>query len=145
MPTELTPSLEWPSTLASSPLTASRSFFDRLGLGRRELRAWALYDSAHSAFWTTVIVAVFPPFFSDYAAAGSGDLATVSARFAWATTIAVAIAALLGPVCGAIADYRARKKLLLTLSMLVGVTATVLMATIERGDWVYAAVLFGIG
>jgi MFS transporter, UMF1 family len=41
----------------------------RLGLHRRELRAWAIYDWANSAFWTTVIVAVFPPFFSDYAAA----------------------------------------------------------------------------
>ena len=40
----------------------------RIGLGRRELVAWAMYDWANSAFWTTVIVAVFPPFFSDYAA-----------------------------------------------------------------------------
>jgi UMF1 family MFS transporter len=42
----------------------------RVGLGRPELRAWAMYDWANSAFWTTVIVAVFPPFFSEYAAAG---------------------------------------------------------------------------
>ena len=120
------------------------AFLTRLGLGRRELRAWALYDSAHSAFWTTVIVAVFPPFFSDYAAAG-GDPAVVTARFAWATTVAVAISAVLGPIFGAVADYRAHKKLLLALSMLVGVAATVLMATIGRGEWIYAALLFGIG
>jgi MFS transporter, UMF1 family len=42
----------------------------RIGLGRPELRAWAMYDWANSAFWVTVIVAVFPPFFSEYAAAG---------------------------------------------------------------------------
>lgn len=120
------------------------AFLTRLGLGRRELRAWALYDSAHSAFWTTVIVAVFPPFFSDYAAAGI-DPAITTARFAWATTIAVAIAAFLGPIFGAIADYRAHKKRLLALSMVVGVAATMLMATIGRGEWLYAAVLFGIG
>ena len=33
---------------------------DRLGLGRAELRAWAMYDWANSAFQTTIIAAVFP-------------------------------------------------------------------------------------
>ena len=60
-----------------------------------------MYDWANSAFWTTVIVAVFPPFFSDYAAAGLPP-AEATARFAWATTLAVTIVALLGP------DARAR-------------------------------------
>ena len=46
------------------------SLLARIGLGRPELRAWAMYDWANSAFWTTVIVAVFPPFFSEYASAG---------------------------------------------------------------------------
>jgi UMF1 family MFS transporter len=125
-------------------LTASRSFLDKLGLGRRELRAWALYDAAHSAFWTTIVTAIFPLFFADYAAAGlSPTVATT--RFAWATTIAVAIAAFLGPICGAIADYRAYKKRLLALTMIAGVTATALMATIGQGDWLYAAILFGVG
>ena len=120
-----------------------RTLFARVGLGRPELRAWAMYDWANSAFWTTVIVAVFPPFFSDYAAAGM-EPAQATARFAWATTIAVAISALMGPVFGALADYRAWKKRLLAVFMVIGVTATLLMGTIGRGDWVYAAVLFGI-
>jgi UMF1 family MFS transporter len=120
-----------------------RAFFERIGLGRPELRAWAMYDWANSAFWTTVIVAVFPPFFSSYAAAGL-DPTEATARFAWATTIAVAISALLGPVLGAVADYRAMKKRLLGLFLAIGVPATVLMATIGRGDWMYAAILFGI-
>jgi UMF1 family MFS transporter len=33
------------------------------GLQRRELRAWAMYDWANSAFMTTVITAVFPIYF----------------------------------------------------------------------------------
>ena len=41
----------------------------RVGLDRPELRAWAMYDWANSAFQTTVITAVFPRFFSDFAAA----------------------------------------------------------------------------
>ena len=62
------------------------------GSHRPELRAWAMYDWANSAFQTTVITAVFPPFFSDYAAAGLSP-ADATARFAWATTIAVTITA----------------------------------------------------
>jgi len=100
-----------------------------------------MYDWANSAFWTTVIVAVFPPFFSDYAAAGLTP-AEATARFAWATTIAVTIVAILGPILGAVADYRAMKKRMLAIFMVVGVIATLLMATIARGEWVYAAVIF---
>jgi UMF1 family MFS transporter len=116
---------------------------ERLGLHRRELRAWAMYDWANSAFWTTVIVAVFPPFFSDYAAAGLTP-AEATARFAWSTTFAVTLVAILGPILGAVADYRAMKKKLLAVFMAVGVTATLLMTTIDRGNWTYAALLFVI-
>jgi UMF1 family MFS transporter len=116
----------------------------RVGLGRPELRAWAMYDWANSAFWTTVILAVFPPFFADYASAGQPP-AVATARFAWATTIAVTLVALMGPVLGAIADYRAMKKRLLAVFMAIGVAATLLMATIGRGQWEYAALLFMLG
>jgi UMF1 family MFS transporter len=117
------------------------SYLERLGLHRPELRAWATYDWANSAFWTTVIVAVFPPFFSEYAAAGL-EPAQATGRFAWSTTIAVTITAVLGPLLGAIADYRAMKKRMLGIFVAVGVVATLLMTTIDRGEWVYAALLF---
>jgi len=113
----------------------------RLGLGRPELRAWAMYDWANSAFWTTVIVAVFPPFFSEYAAAGL-ERRDATSRFAWATTLAVTIVALMAPVLGAIADHRALKKKMLAVFLIIGVAATLLMATIGRGDWLYALTLF---
>src|SRR5262245_45592272 len=100
-----------------------------------------MYDWANSAFWSTVVTAVFPRFFSDYAAAGLPPVAATT-RFAWATTIAAVIIALLGPVLGAVADYRGWKKRSLAVFMGLGVVATLLMATIARGDWVYAAVVF---
>jgi UMF1 family MFS transporter len=102
-----------------------------------------MYDWANSAFWCTVIVAVFPPFFSEYAAAGLPS-AVATSRFAWGTTIAVTIVALMAPVLGAIADHRPLKKTMLAVFMLIGVAATLLMATIERGNWVYALALFVI-
>jgi UMF1 family MFS transporter len=121
-----------------------KTMLGRLGLDRPELRAWAMYDWANSAFQTTVITAVFPRFFSDYAAAG---LSTVdaTARFAWASTIAAVAIAVLGPVLGAIADYHAAKKRLLAVSIAVGVVATLMMAFIGRGDWRYAAIVFVVG
>ena len=120
---------------------ARLSLLSRVGLDRPELRAWAMYDWANSAFQSTVITAVFPAFFSSYAAANLAP-AEATARFAWATTIAVAITAVLGPILGAIADYRALKKRMLAVFMAVGVVATLLMATIAQGAWTYAATLF---
>src|ERR1043166_2714765 len=104
------------------------SFLDRLGLNRPELRAWAMYDWGNSAFQSTVITAVFPPFFSAVAAAGLRPT-VATARFAWATTIAVTITAVLGPILGAIADYRAIKKKMLAVFVRKGVTATPMPTT----------------
>ena len=53
----------------------------RVGLDRPELRAWAMYDWANSAFQSTVITAIFPPFFSSFAAAGL-EPAEATSRFA---------------------------------------------------------------
>jgi UMF1 family MFS transporter len=116
----------------------------RVGLDRPELRAWAMYDWANSAFQTTVITAVFPRFFSDYAAAGLTPVQATT-RFAWVSTIGAVIIALLGPPLGAFADARAAKKKMLAVALAVGVTATLLMASIGRGDWFYAALIFLVG
>ena len=113
----------------------------RLGLPTPELRAWAMYDWANSAFWSTIVTAVFPAFFGSYAAAGLSGVEATS-RFAWGTTMALTIVALTAPVLGALADHRPLKKRLLLAFLLVGVAATVLMATIGRGQWIYALVLF---
>lgn len=100
-----------------------------------------MYDWANSAFQSTIITAVFPLFFSDVAAAGLPP-AVATARFAWTTTISVAVVAVLGPILGAIADYRASKKRMLAISVAVGVIATALMVLIDRGNWRLAAALF---
>ena len=118
-----------------------KSLLARLGLSRPEVRAWAMYDWANSAFQSTIITAVFPVFFTAYAA-GALDEDTAAARFLWTTTIALTIAAVIGPVLGALADYRGWKKRLLAMCVAVGVIATLLFATIDRGEWVYAALLF---
>ena len=82
---------------------------ERIGLGRAELRAWAMYDWANSAFMTTIVAAVFPIYFSRVAA---GDLqpAEATGRFALATTVALSIVAVLSPFLGALADCSGSKK-----------------------------------
>jgi UMF1 family MFS transporter len=113
----------------------------RLGLRTREQRAWASYDWANSAFQSTIITAVFPVYFSSVAAA---DLppAVATERFATATTLALAIVAIISPVLGAYADFAGAKKRLLALFLGLGVLATAMMVQIGRGDWFFAAVLF---
>ena len=115
-----------------------------LGLHRRELRAWALYDWANSAFVTTIVAAAFPIFYSSVAAADlPKDEAT--ARYAFTTAIALALVALMTPVLGAVADYLGAKKRLLGSFMVLGVLATATMFFIGRGDWLFASVVFVFG
>jgi UMF1 family MFS transporter len=114
---------------------------ERLGLGRRDLRAWAMYDWANSAFQTTIVAAIFPIYFQKVAAAGMpGPVAT--SRFAWATTWAILIVAVIAPILGAVADYAAAKKKLLAVFLAIGAAATGAMFFISRGDWMLALVLF---
>ena len=127
-----------------SAATAPKStWLDRLGLGRKELRAWAMYDWAVSSLQAVVLTAVFPIFFVRVAAAGLPESRGTQA-LATANTIAAIIVALLSPVLGAISDYAAAKKRMLAGSMLVGATATAGMFFIQRGDLVLASTLFVI-
>jgi UMF1 family MFS transporter len=119
-------------------------FLDRLGLGRRDLRAWAMYDWANSAYQTTIIAAIFPVYFANVIAADLAD-ADATSRYAWATTIAVVIVAVVAPLLGAIADYAGVKKKMLAAFMLMGVASTLAMYWIGRGDVTLALALFVIG
>lgn len=117
---------------------------DRLGLGRRDLRAWAMYDWANSTFWTTIVAAVFPIYYRTVAAAGQTD-AVATSRYAWATALAILVIAIIAPILGAIADYRAIKKRLLGIFLAIGASATAGMYWITEGDWQLALVLFVVG
>lgn len=119
------------------------SWLDRLGLGRPELRAWAMYDWAVSSLQAVVLTAVFPIFFVRVAAAGLPESRGTQA-LATANTIAAIVIALLSPVLGAISDYAAAKKRMLAGSMLVGAAATAGMFFIRRGDLTLASTLFVI-
>ena len=124
--------------------TATSRWLDHLGLGRPELRAWALYDWANSAFITTIVAAVFPIYYNNVAARGIAP-ETAAFNFSMGTTIALAASALVAPVLGAIADHRPYKKRFLGLFMVAGALASMAMATIGEGDWRLAIGLFMVG
>src|SRR5919112_6101714 len=119
------------------------SIWSRFGLGRSELRAWAMYDWAASAVQTTIMVAVFPIYFVRVAGA---DVAPSSAtqRLAAVNTIALVVTALLSPVLGALSDSGGLKKRLLAAFMILGAGAVGGMFLIERGDLDLASVLFTV-
>ena len=114
-----------------------------LGLQSREIRAWALYDVANSAFSVTIITAVFPVYFTTVAGAQlpPGEATRMLAR---TTTIALATSAILAPFLGALADYAPIKKRLLGLCVCLGCGAAGALALVQSGDWLLAAVLFGV-
>ena len=123
---------------------STRTLLARLGLGRPDLRAWAVYDLAQAAFQTTIIAAIFPIYFQKVAAAGM-PAAIATSRFAWATTWSILIVAVIAPFLGAIADYAAIKKKLLAVFLVIGVAATAAMYFITQGDWLLGLGLFVIG
>lgn len=117
-----------------------RGLRGRIGLDRPELVAWALYDWANSAMVTIVVASVFPIYFLKVAGA---DLppAVATQRFAIASTMGLALVAVLAPILGVIADRLGIKKRLLGASMAVGVSAAAGMFFIGHGDWLPACVL----
>jgi MFS transporter, UMF1 family len=114
-----------------------------LGLHRPELRAWAMYDWANSAFVTTVMAAVFPEFFVRVAASGVEREAALG-YYGTATTLSIVVAAIISPILGALADYRAVKKPVLGVFAGIGVTACILMFLIHHGDLYLAMALFAV-
>src|SRR3954469_9967757 len=92
-----------------SSATAKSSWMQHLGLDRPELRAWAMYDWANSAFTTTVMAAMLPIYFHDVAAADLPENLR-TAYWAYASALGLALTAVFSPVLGAMADLSGAKK-----------------------------------
>lgn len=119
------------------------SFLTRVGLGRPELRAWAMYDWAVSAMQTTIMAAVFPIYFVKVASAGL-PAGQGSARLAYANTVAMLLVTVLSPVLGALADHSAAKKHFLLAFALIGAAGCAGMFWIGHGDVGLASVLYAV-
>jgi UMF1 family MFS transporter len=119
-----------------------------MGLGRPELRAWAMYDWAASSVQTTIMVAVFPIYFVKVAGAGIAESGATQ-RLATINSIALLIIALVSPLLGAVSDYRAAKKRFTAIFMGLGVVACCGLFLVGRGDldlasWLFIAIMAGV-
>jgi UMF1 family MFS transporter len=129
--------------LATPPSPAPPGRLERFALHTPALRAWAMYDWANSVFMTTVLQ-VFQIYFPLVAAAEL-PRSQATERFAFATSTAVMLVAILAPVLGALADHTGIKKRLLGAFMLIGSVSTAALYLVRRGDWELGVILFVLG
>ena len=115
-----------------------------IGLNRVELRAWALYDWANSAFATTVMAAVLPVYYSEVACSGL-EPHEATARWGYTASIALLIVVVIAPVLGAMSDYMGARKKFLISFMGLGVCGSAGLYFVSEGDWLLASGLFIIG
>ena len=104
-------------------------------------KSWILYDVANSAF--ILLVSTLLPIYFDYLA-GKGGLSESDylAYWGYAGSVATILVAVLGPLCGTLADQRGFKKTLFVLSMLLGVTGCALLGV--AWNWLSFLVIFVI-
>ena len=119
----------------------SAGLLERLGLHRRELRAWAMYDWAVSSVQTTIMVAVFPIYFVQVVAAGKPEGGALQG-IATANTIVAIVVAVLGPLLGTLSDFIAAKKRFLALFVVLGAIAASGLFIVDRGDVTLALTFF---
>ncbi len=120
---------------------------------KREIFGWLMYDWANSAFYTTVVGALFGPYLTGLAQAAVGEngtvlnlgfLGSVTAKSLSTFTISVAVLSqvFLLPILGAIADYTNLKKRLMATFCYIGVTATCLMFFVAGNLYLLGSLLF---
>jgi len=108
----------------------------------RTIRAWCLYDWANSAFVTTVVAAMYPPFFRSLAQAAGVASSTATAFWGYTSAAALLVVSLSAPLLGALADYTGSRKRLLCCFAGLGVCTTACFGLNGDDTWVLAAVLF---
>ena len=97
------------------------------GLSKEEF-SWVLYDVGNSAY-TLLACALIPIWFKALAVGtGAGQITSdrATAYYSIAIAISTVLVAILGPLCGAIADYKDTKKILFTTAVAVGVIGCIL-------------------
>ncbi len=113
-------------------------------LKRKEVFGWTMYDWANSAFPMIMMSSILPIYY--YKVAGANlpeNLATV--YWAYTTSIALLIVALISPIVGAMADFSGAKKKYLTGFALLGIFGAALLYGVQSGEWLKASIFFIIG
>lgn len=105
----------------------------------REEKNWVLYDVGNSAF-TLLITTIMPIYFNFLAESGGLSDVQYLAYWGYAASITTLIVALLGPICGTIADTKGYKKPIFLAAMGVGVAGCLALGLAKH--WLLFLVIF---
>lgn len=119
---------------------------------RREIFGWIVYDWANSAFYTTVVAALFGEYVTRLAQASVGDngvifhigplLVTAKSLAPFAGGVSVFLQVFLLPILGAFGDYSALKKRLMIVFCYLGVMTTCLLFFLTSGRYLFGSIVF---
>jgi UMF1 family MFS transporter len=119
----------------------------------RELFGWKMYDWANSAFYTTVVGALFSPYITRLAQTAVGEngvvlnlgpLGAVTAKSLPTLCVSVSVGAqvFLLPILGALGDYSDLKKRLMAVFCYIAVTANCLLFFVKDNLYLLGGILF---
>lgn len=119
----------------------------------REIFGWKMYDWANSAFYTTVVGALFSPYLTRLAQSAVGEngvvldlgvLGAVTAKSLPSLCVSISVGAqvFLLPVLGALGDYSNLKKRLMALFCYIAVTANCLLFFVKDNHYLFGGVVF---
>ena len=104
-------------------------------------KSWILYDVANSAF-ILLVATLLPIYFDVLAAKGNLSESDYLAYWGYAGSVATILVAVIGPICGTLADQRGFKKPLFILSMILGVAGCAMLGV--AWNWLSFLVIFVI-
>ena len=102
-------------------------------------RSWVLYDIGNSAF-ILLVTTLVPIYFNSLATAGGLDESQYLAYWGYAGSIATLLVALIGPICGTLADHKGFKKPIFLACMLLGAIGCAALGTVS--SWLAFLVVF---
>jgi MFS transporter, UMF1 family len=100
-----------------------------------------MYEWATTGMWAVIVATIFPIYYQTVAAANL-DGTTATQYFATATTIGIALVAVIAPILGAITDRAAIKKPMLGAFAAVGISGAGLLFFVQEGDWLMGLTFF---
>ena len=105
----------------------------------KEERNWILYDVGNSAF--VLIISTIIPIYFNYLA-GSAGLSDVEYLAYWGYTVSAAtlVVALMGPICGTLADTKGYKKPIFIISLMIGAVGCISLGFAK--NWLLFLIIF---